>query len=73
MMKVLSVKQQSIIDFIHRFLGDRSYPPTVRDIVIGCGISSTSVVAYNLAILEKKATSTVTRKFHVVLNYSIEL
>lgn len=53
-MKVLSPKQQSIIDFIHRFLGDRSYPPTVRDIVIGCGISSTSVVAYNLAILEKK-------------------
>lgn len=54
MMKVLSLKQQSIIDFIHRFLGDRGYPPTVRDIVSGCGISSTSVVAYNLAILEKK-------------------
>ncbi len=53
-MKVLSLKQQSIIDFIHRFLGDRGYPPTVRDIVSGCGISSTSVVAYNLAILEKK-------------------
>ena len=53
-MKALSLKQKSIIDFIHRFLGDRSYPPTVRDIVIGCGISSTSVVAYNLAILEKK-------------------
>lgn len=54
MMKVLSLKQQNIIDFIHRFLGDRGYPPTVRDIVSGCGISSTSVVAYNLAILEKK-------------------
>ncbi len=54
MMKLLSLKQQSIIDFIHRFLGDRGYPPTVRDIVSGCGISSTSVVAYNLAILEKK-------------------
>ena len=53
-MKVLSLKQQSIIDFIHRFLGDRGYPPTVRDIVSGCSISSTSVVAYNLAILEKK-------------------
>lgn len=54
MMKVLSLKQQNIIDYIHRFLGDRGYPPTVRDIVSGCGISSTSVVAYNLAILEKK-------------------
>ncbi len=54
MMKILSLKQQGIIDFIHRFLGDRGYPPTVRDIVSGCGISSTSVVAYNLTILEKK-------------------
>ena len=54
MMKVLSLKQQCIIDLIHRFLGDRGYPPTVRDIVSGCGISSTSVVAYNLAVLEKK-------------------
>ena len=51
-MKVLSSKQQSILDFIHRFLVDRGYPPTVRDIVTGCGISSTSVVDYNLNILE---------------------
>ena len=51
-MKALSVKQQSILDFIHRFLADRGYPPTVRDIVTGCGISSTSVADYNLNILE---------------------
>ncbi len=53
-MKVLSSKQQKIIDFIHRFLVDRSYPPTVREIVSGCGISSTSVVDYNLNILEQE-------------------
>ena len=50
----LSPKQQHIIDFIRRFLVDRGYPPTIRDIVSGCGISSTSVVDYNLDILERE-------------------
>lgn len=53
-MKVLSSKQKRIIDFIHRFLVNRGYPPTIRDIVSGCEISSTSVVDYNLNILEKE-------------------
>ncbi|MBA7478948.1 LexA repressor [subsurface metagenome] len=53
-MKALLSKQQHIIDFIRQFLVDRSYPPTIRDIVNGCGISSTSVVDYNLNILEKE-------------------
>ena len=53
-MRGLSSKQQRIIDFIRRFLVDRGYPPSIRDIVSGCGISSTSVVDYNLNILEKK-------------------
>jgi len=52
--KALSSKQQQIINFIHRFWGDGGYPPTIRDIVTGCGISSTSVVDYNLNILEKE-------------------
>lgn len=51
-MRTLSAKQQRIIDFIHRFLVDRGYPPTVRDIQSGCSLSSTSVVAYHLNILE---------------------
>ena len=53
-MKTLLSKRQRIIDFIRRFLVERGYPPTIRDIVSGCGISSTSVVDYNLNILEKK-------------------
>ena len=53
-MRVLSPKQQHIVDFIHRFLVDRGYPPTIRDIQAGCGISSTSVVDYNLNILERE-------------------
>ena len=50
----LSSKQQKIIGFIQRFLSDRQYPPTIRDIVTGCGLSSTSVVNYNLKILERE-------------------
>ena len=52
-MRALSAKQQSIIDFIHDFLVERGYPPTVRDIQSGCGISSTSVVDYHLKALKK--------------------
>ena len=53
-MEKLSPKQKRIANFIYRFWEDRGYPPTIRDIVAGCGISSTSVVNYNLNILEKK-------------------
>jgi repressor LexA len=53
-MKRLSSKQQRIIDFIHHFLVDRGYPPTIRDMQGGCGISSTSVVDYHLNILERE-------------------
>lgn len=53
-MKALSSKQKKIIDFIRHFLVERGYPPSIRDIVSGCGISSTSVVNYNLKKLEKE-------------------
>ena len=53
-MKVLSSKQQQIINFIQCFWEDKGYPPTIRDILSGCGISSTSVVNYNLNILERE-------------------
>lgn len=51
---MLSPKQERILDFLRRFLDDKDYPPTVREIVKGCGISSTSVVDYNLNILERE-------------------
>ena len=53
-MKELSSKPQRIASFIHNFCEERGYPPTIRDIVSGCGISSTSVVNYNLNILERE-------------------
>jgi len=51
--KSLSSKQERIINFVTEFLHDRGYPPTIRDIAAGCGISSTSVVTYNLNKLEQ--------------------
>jgi repressor LexA len=53
-MKKLSDKQRRIISFINRFVSDKGYPPSIRDIQSACGISSTSVVDYNLNILESK-------------------
>ena len=50
----LSAKRQQIVDFILQFMEERGYPPTVRDIQSGCGISSTSVVDYHLKVLEKE-------------------
>ena len=52
--KELPSKRQNIINFIYRFLEERRYPPTVRDIQRGCEISSTSVVNYHLNVLEKQ-------------------
>jgi repressor LexA len=52
--KKLSDKQKSIVKFIERFLKDKGYPPSIRDIQMGCRISSTSVVDYNLNILEER-------------------
>jgi len=53
-MKKISDKQRRIIKFIERFLSDKGYPPTIRDIQAGCDISSTSVVDYNLNILKSR-------------------
>ena len=43
-----------MVEFIQGFLEDHHFPPTVRDIQGGCEISSTSVVDYNLRILQRE-------------------
>ena len=53
-MKKLSVRQEKILNLIQEFLEEQGYPPTVRDIQYACNISSTSVVDYNLKILQKE-------------------
>lgn len=46
--KNLSKRQRNILSFISRFLEQRGYPPTIREIGEAVGIASTSVVNYNL-------------------------
>ncbi|MCL6644287.1 MAG: winged helix DNA-binding protein, partial [Dehalococcoidia bacterium] len=53
-MNTLSPRQQQILDFLRSFIEEHDYPPSIRDIQEGCGISSTSVVDYNLRKLEEK-------------------
>jgi repressor LexA len=50
----LSLRQEKILSYIYDFLKTNGYPPAIRDIQSGLNISSTSVVAYNLNILEQK-------------------
>ena len=54
MAKKLSARQQAILNFIGDYLDEHQYPPTIRDIQHGCDISSTSVVDYNLQILQRE-------------------
>ena len=50
----MSEKQRSILEFLQQFIVEKDYPPSIRDIQQSCGISSTSVVDYNLKRLEEK-------------------
>ncbi len=51
--KKLSPKQERMLEFIRGFMAENGLPPTVRDIQYACGISSTSVVDYNLRLLQR--------------------
>ena len=46
--------RERILEYIRLFFDERGYAPTVRDILKGCDISSTSLVQYHLNILEKE-------------------
>ena len=54
-MKDLSRRQRAILGYIQTFLEENDYPPTIRDIQRELGISSTSVVDYNLKVLEGRS------------------
>lgn len=53
-MITLSARQKHILQFIVAFIQEKEYPPTIREIGEKVGISSTSVVNYNLAKLENE-------------------
>jgi repressor LexA len=50
----LSDRQRRIMAFIREYLEEHNYPPTIREIGQAVGISSTSVVKYNLERLVEK-------------------
>ncbi|MDE2801969.1 MAG: transcriptional repressor LexA [Chloroflexota bacterium] len=50
----LSERQTKMLEFISDFVKEHPYPPSVREIQLGCSISSTSVVDYNLHILRRE-------------------
>jgi repressor LexA len=52
-MRKLSDRQRRILDFVAKYTGDHGYPPSIREIGQAVGITSTSVVDYNLKALER--------------------
>jgi repressor LexA len=46
--------RESILECIRHSFDEKGYAPTVRDIMKGCNISSTSLVQYHLNVLEKE-------------------
>lgn len=49
----LSERQKNILKYIESYVEERGYPPSIREIGDRVGISSTSVVDYNLKVLER--------------------
>ena len=47
-------RQARVLAFIRDYTAHHVYPPTVREIVKGCELSSTSVALYNLVCLGQK-------------------
>ena len=52
-MKDISARQRKIFEYVRDFIDEHDYPPSIRQIQEACSISSTSVVDYNLRILER--------------------
>ena len=50
----LKHRQTKILAFIKDFIARHPYPPALREIVEGCGLSSASVAQYNLRLLEQR-------------------
>ena len=60
MKKPLSDRQEAILRAIGALSQRQPYPPTVREIQAEAGVSSLSVVAYNMRILERRGYLSLT-------------
>lgn len=50
----LTTRQQSVLNCIHRYVRQRGYPPSIREIGDTVGLSSPSSVAHQLKVLQRK-------------------
>ncbi|HLR63055.1 MAG TPA: transcriptional repressor LexA [Lentibacillus sp.] len=53
-MTKLSKRQEAILDYIKEQVGEKGYPPSVREIAVAVGLASSSTVHGHLARLESK-------------------
>ena len=53
-MRDLSARQRKMLDVIREYSDEYGYPPTIREIGDLVGITSTSVVSYNLNVLQAR-------------------
>ena len=49
----ISARQKQVLTFISQYVEHKGYPPSIRDIAKGCGMSSSSVAGYHLRALER--------------------
>ena len=50
----LTARQQSVLNFIQRYVRERGFPPSIREIGEAVGLSSPSSVAHQLKVLQRK-------------------
>lgn len=54
MPEVLTSRQREILDYLRKMMQEKAYPPTVREIGLAIGLSSSSTVQNHLNTLERK-------------------
>ena len=54
-MAEVNQRRQQILDFIQRFIREKGYAPTMRDIMRGCNIKCIASVQHHLGVLEKES------------------
>lgn len=57
-------EKDEVYQFIVAYIAENDYPPSVRDIVAGTGLHSTSSVAYRLKKLESQGCIQTTKGRH---------
>lgn len=52
-MRTKSIPDETILDYLHNFIGEHGYPPTYRELMDGVGLHSTSAIRYRIQKLIK--------------------